>query len=159
MRTIVHGWWTKAMKDERFILMNALVAPQAVLNVLQAKRLLATGEAKNVSDAIKMSNISRSVFYKYKDNVFDYGGRNNGRIITLLATLRDEQGVLSKVIGELSKSGANILTLNQNTPIRGTALVSISVRTENINVDEDAMIKSVEELDGVKSIVLIDNEI
>ena len=36
----------------------------------EAKRLLAVGRAKNLSEAAKLAGISRSALYKYKDHVF-----------------------------------------------------------------------------------------
>ena len=104
-----------------------------------------------------MTEISRSVYYKYKDYVFDYGQRPSDKIITLLVTLKDEPGVLSQVIAQLYRAGANIITLNQSNPIGKTALVNISIRTDNLNTDNDSMIKSIEKLEGVKSIISIDS--
>lgn len=146
------------MNKNDYILVRTDVAPGVMLSVLEAKRLLTAGEAKSISEAIKVVGISRSVFYKYKDCVYAYGQRASGRIITLLITLKDQPGVLSSVIGKLYQSGANILTLNQNMPIGGTALVNISARTDHLMVEENDLLRSIEDLEGVQSIVSIANE-
>ncbi|MDL2254187.1 amino acid-binding protein, partial [Ruminococcaceae bacterium OttesenSCG-928-I18] len=76
------------MEGKRYLLVEASVVPQVFLRVLRAKELLASGEAKNVSRATQMADVSRSAFYKYKDSVFQaaYGSE----VVTLNARLLDE---------------------------------------------------------------------
>ena len=140
------------MQDHSFILADCSVVPEIFLRVLEAKRLLSTGEAKNASDAAQRAGISRSAFYKYKDAVYSYNQFSPERIITLFATLKDNPGVLSKVINELYKAGANILTVNQNIPIGNVALVSVSARVDSLKMSLDELLKLIKEIDGVETI-------
>lgn len=137
------------MSDSNMLLIHPDVLPEVYLRVVQAKRLLASGEAKSASDAARMSGISRSAFYKYKDAVFAYSERASGRIVTLHAVLRDLPGVLSTLIGELYRQGANILTVNQNIPVDGAALVSLSIRTDHLEGDIADLIRSLRQVDGI----------
>lgn len=146
------------MEKNQYILLSRDMAPAVMLSVLEVKRLLTTGEAESISQAIKQVGISRSVFYKYKDSVFEFGQKTTGRMVTLLVTLRDRPGVLSQVISEIYRLGGNILTLNQNMPMGDVALVNISVRTDHLTVEEDLFLKSIRRLEGVKNIVSFDNE-
>ena len=115
----------------KFMLVETKVLPEVFLRVMDAKMLLAQGKAKNASQAAQMAGVSRSAFYKYKDSLYLYDERMSENITTLHLTLEDRPGVLSLVLGELYRAGANIITVNQNIPVDGVALVSISIRTNS----------------------------
>lgn len=140
------------MSESKFLLVKADMLPEVYLKVLKAKQLISSGRAKNASEAAKMSGISRSTFYKYKDSVFSYREKSSDRVITIHAVLKDRPGVLSAVMSKLYKSGANILTINQNIPIDNLASVSISIRTELLKTDVEELINSIRLTDGVESI-------
>ena len=69
--------------EEKFLLVDEKVVPDIFKKVLEAKKYIATGKAKNSSEAVKLANISRSAFYKYKDHVMEYNSRAANNIITL----------------------------------------------------------------------------
>jgi len=113
--------------EKRFLLVEAGVLPQVFLRVVEAKELLASGGAKNISEAAKQVGLSRSAFYKYKDSIFD---AQDGRdVLTVNATLRDETGALQNLLAGISAAGASIVTINQATPENGAAQVAVSIRT------------------------------
>lgn len=132
----------------RLLLVDASVLPDVFERVVEAKRLLAVGKVKNLSEAAKEAGISRSALYKYKDYVFMHNENIDERVITLNTNLVDRPGVLSGIINELSVIGANILTVNQNIPVDGVAPVSISARL-GLDIDVDRAMRRLEELDGV----------
>ncbi len=135
------------MENSKYLLVESCVLPEVFLKVCEAKSLLAKGIVKNASEAAKAVNISRSVFYKYKNSVFVYDKSVSDNISSLYLTLVDKAGVLSSVISALYESGANILTINQNIPVDSVAPVTISVKT-NLN-DEDELLKALKQIDGV----------
>lgn len=131
------------------ILVNAELLPEVLLKVLEAKRLLSQGKAKNSSEAARLAGISRSAFYKYKDGVTVYNDEQQKKIVTYYLTLMDRPGVLSNVLAELSRFGANVLTLNQNIPLDGAAPVTISFATGSLRVDEHTLRQELRSIDGV----------
>ena len=131
------------------ILVNAELLPEVLLKVLEAKRLLSQGKAKNSSEAARLAGISRSAFYKYKDGVAVYNDEQQSKIVTYYLTLMDRPGVLSTVLAELSRFGANVLTLNQNIPLDGAAPVTISFTTGGLRVDEHTLRQALRSIDGV----------
>lgn len=133
----------------KFLLVKAQVLPEVFLRVVQAKMLLAQGKAKSSSQAAQMAGISRSAFYKYKDSVYVYDERMNENIVTFYLTLEDRPGVLSSLLGELYKAGANIITVNQNIPADGVALVSISVRIGSTSLSRSEILELLGALDGI----------
>lgn len=140
------------MEEGQLVLIDSSVLPEVFLRTLEAKRLLTSGEAKNSSEAARMAGISRSAFYKYKDSVYRYSQEMPGQMITIVARLNDRPGVLSHLITELYRVGANILTVNQNIPVDGIALVSISVRIENITLELDELFHALRKIDGIETI-------
>ncbi len=144
-----------AESGARFLLVDAAVLPEVFVRVVDAKRLLATGRAASSAEAARLAGISRSAFYKYKDAVFPYDEEKAGRILTVHAVLRDQPGILSSVLTAFAEAGANILTVNQNIPAGGTASVSISARTDRLQLPVDGFIHALSALEGVERIVRI----
>lgn len=123
--------------DKRFLLVEARVLPQVFTRVLEAKQLLASGRARNISEAAKAVGLSRSAFYKYKDSIFD--AQDSREILTVNATLRDETGALQSLLAGISAAGASVVTINQATPENGAAQVAVSIRTEGLRYSLEEM--------------------
>lgn len=131
------------------ILVNAELLPEVLIKVIEAKRLLSQGKAKNSSEAARLAGISRSAFYKYKDGVSVYNDDRQSKIVTYSLTLMDNPGVLSNVLSELSRYGANVLTINQNIPMDGAAPVTISFTTGRLLIDEHDLRLALRAINGV----------
>jgi chorismate mutase len=140
-----------------FYLVEADVLPEVFQRVVQAKRLLAQGKAPNLSKAAELAGISRSAMYKYKDAVFPYLGASTRQIATFYTSLADEPGVLSAFLAELHRSGANVLTINQNIPVDGVAPVSVSIRTDKMLTEPEALVEALASLYGVVEVKLLEN--
>ncbi len=124
------------MADSRqFALVDLQALPEAFVKVLNAKLLLAKGEAKSSADACRMAGVSRGAYYKYKDSVFWQDAGEGARTQTLYLRLTDQPGVLSAVLSELYHNKANILTVNQNIPVDLVATVTISFRASQSPAD------------------------
>ncbi len=136
--------------EKKFLIVDQAVLPEVFSKVLRAKELLASGAAKNVSAAAKMVDLSRSAFYKYKDSVFDF--ENTKSIVTVKAVLLDETGALQALLSELSASGASIVTINQSAPENGTAVVSVTLRTDSMPQPIDDVLLSIQ---GQRTVVSI----
>lgn len=124
--------------DKRFLLVEARVLPQVFTRVLEAKQLLASGRARNISEAAKAVGLSRSAFYKYKDSIFD--AQDSREILTVNATLRDETGALQSLLAGISAAGASVVTINQATPENGAAQVAVSIRTGTMQMSVEEML-------------------
>lgn len=55
--------------------------PEVLLKVVEAKRLLESEKAMTVQEASDRVGISRSSFYKYKDDIFPFHDNAKGRTI------------------------------------------------------------------------------
>lgn len=139
-------------EQPRSLIVSADVLPDVFLKVIEAKRLISKTQAKNSSDACRMVGISRSAYYKYKDNVQVYEDKSNGQLSTLYMKLSDEPGVLSRVLQKLYEMGANILTVNQNIPVDTVAVVTISIRVNRDELDPEEILKTLATIYGVVSV-------
>ncbi len=135
-------------KPEYYIV-EASALPEIFLKVAEAKRLLSTGEATTVNEATRMTDISRSAFYKYRDSVLPFQNMMTGRIITFQLLLHDEAGQLSNILGIFADKKANIITINSIVPTNGTAVVTISAETMDLNVQLEDLLRELRECPGV----------
>lgn len=139
------------MAESKLLLVDTAVLPEVYGKVVEAKRLLAVGRVKNLSEAAKKAGISRSALYKYKDYVFMYNAGLEQNVVTLSATLEDRPGVLSGLINAVTRAGANILTVNQNIPSDGVAPVSVSAQLEG-GVQPEDLLRQLRLIEGVVEI-------
>ena len=142
------------MSKKTFYIVDADALPEVYKKVVTAKEMVDNGTAKNISMAIKMCDLSRSAFYKYKDSVFKAKSQDPEKG-ELQAVLVDRAGVLSAVSNVLFQSGANIITVNQTEPTSGLATVSVVIGTEGLKISLDALVKRIEDLDEVISVKII----
>ena len=133
----------------KYYIVEASALPDVFLKVAEAKRLIATGQASTVNEATKMTGISRSAFYKYRDAVQPFQKMNVSRVITFQFMLHDEPGVLSAILAVYAQQRANILTINSITPSNGCALVTISAETTDMAVSLDELLKILSQTNGV----------
>lgn len=133
----------------KYYIVEASALPEVFLKVAEAKRLLSTGEAATVNEATKMTDISRSAFYKYRDSVLPFQNMMTGRIITMQLLLHDQPGLLSEILGVLAATKANIITINSIMPTNGTAVVTISAETNELTVSIEELLSTLGEMDGV----------
>ncbi len=145
------------MFSESYLIIEKSALPDTYEKVLQATMLLENGEAKNASEAVKIVGISRSVYYKYKDSVYSYKKKETSGILTVQVVLLDKPGVLVNLLSAFYEVGANILTVNQNIPIRGKAFVSLSARISDITVELDELLSRIKALNGVVKIDSLSN--
>lgn len=133
----------------QYYIVEASALPEVFVKVAEAKRLLSTGEASTVNEATRMTDISRSAFYKYRDAVLPFQNMMSGRIITFQMLLNDKPGLLSTILGVFAEKQANIMTINSIVPTNGTAVVTISAETMDLTVTLEELLMTVNEIPGV----------
>lgn len=133
----------------QYYIVEASALPEVFLKVAETKRLLSTGEATTVNEATRMTEISRSAFYKYRDAVMPFQNMMTGRIVTYQLLLHDEPGLLSEILLIFADAGANISTINSIVPTNGTAVVTISAETIDLKIPLEELIAKLNALEGV----------
>lgn len=142
----------------KYYVVRRKAVPEVLLKVVEVKRLLESEKVATVQEAVDAVGISRSSFYKYKDDIFQFHDNSQGTTITLTFDMDDEPGLLSDVLKIIAEYHANILTIHQSIPINGIASLSISVQILQTTGDISGMIDQMEEQKGVHHVKILAKE-
>ncbi len=143
---------------ENYLIVHKSILPDKYEKVLETRRLLESGQEKEVSQAVKRVGISRSTYYKYRDYIFEPSERSGSRTAVLEMLLIHTAGQLSAVLSVLSDAGANVLTITQSLPIHGKASVTVSVDISGMSGSVAALMDDIAALPGVSGSRLVDLE-
>lgn len=132
-----------------FFVLKEKAVPEILLKVVEAKRLLDSGKMTSVQDATEAVGISRSSFYKYKDDIFPFHENEKGKTVTMVIQLDDEPGILSLVLKTIADFHANVLTIHQSIPVNGIASLSLSIDVFPATGDVEVMKDSIESIQGI----------
>ena len=130
-------------KKKHYVVTGKAV-PEVLLKVVEAKKLLDAEKVLTVQEATDQVGISRSSFYKYKDDIFPFHENAKGRTITMMMQMDDEPGALSEVLGKVAEYNANILTIHQSVPINGIASLTMSIEVLPTTKDLSEMMEQME---------------
>ena len=142
----------------KFYMVKKKALPEILLKVAEANVLLNRGKAKTIKEAIDAVGISRSSYYKYKDDIFPFHDNSKGRTITMVIQLDDEPGLLSLVLKTVAEYRANILTIHQSIPVNGIASLTLSVDVLPQTGDISEMTGVIEETPGIHYVKILARE-
>ena len=145
-------------KKSEYYVVKKKAVPEVLLKVVEAKKLLESGKAPTIQDAVEKVDISRSSFYKYKDDIFPFHDNSKGKSITFILQMDDEPGLLSMVLQTIAEYKGNVLTIHQTIPINGVASLSISVQVLSTTSDVSRMLDAMEEEKGVHNVKILARE-
>ena len=117
-----------------------------------------TNAVETIQEAVDQLGISRSSFYKYKDDIFPFHENVKGKTITFVLQMRDEPGLLSDVLKVVAQHNANILTIHQSIPINGMASTTISVDVLPTTGNVSEMMEIIENKKGVQHLKILGGE-
>ena len=139
----------KAAEKKKYYVVKERAVPEVLVKVVEAQRLLDTGKAATVQEATEQVGISRSSFYKYKDDIFPFHEEAKGKTLTFIIQMDDEPGLLSNVLQTIAYFHGNILTIHQSIPINGVATLTLSVRILPNEGDAQTMVEKIEDKEGI----------
>jgi chorismate mutase len=138
-----------------FFLIDKRALPDVYEKVVNAKKLLQEGKVKEITEATKIAGVSRSVYYKYKDLVFEFSESQKGRKATFNVMIIDGTGVLSNILNYISSINGSILTINQGIPLNGYAYISLTIDISDLNGDINTLVQELSKLDRVEKVDFI----
>ena len=145
-------------EKKKYFVVRERAVPEVLLKVLEAKKLLEDVYKRQVQEATDRVGISRSSFYKYKDDVFPFHDNAKGKTITFMIQMDDEPGLLSVVLQTIARFHGNILTIHQSIPINGVATLTLSVDILPGEGDAEAMVETIEQNEGIHYLKILGRE-
>ena len=145
-------------KRNDYYVVKKKAVPEVLLKVVEAKHLLDSEKVMTVQEAKERAGISRSSFYKYKDDIFPFHDHSRGRTFTVMIQLDDEPGLLSGLLNCVAQYQANILTIHQAIPVNGVASVTLSIENLNTTGDVSELIDALEKTQGVHYLKILSRE-
>lgn len=142
----------------KYFVVKQKAIPEVLLKVVEAKRLLESEKVLTIQEAVDAVGISRSSFYKYKDDIFPFHDNSQGTTITLTFQMDDEPGILSDVLKIIAEYRANILTIHQSIPINGIASLTLSIQVLQTTGDISRMIELLEGQPSVHHVKILAKE-
>ena len=142
----------------KYFVVKQKAIPEVLLKVVEAKRLLESEKVLTIQEAVDAVGISRSSFYKYKDDIFPFHDNSQGTTITLTFQMDDEPGILSGVLKIIAEYRANILTIHQSIPINGIASLTLSIQVLQTTGDISRMIEQLEGQPSVHHVKILAKE-
>lgn len=147
------------MEDKsKYYVVKQKAVPEVLLKVVEAKKLLETERAMTIQEATDQVGISRSSFYKYKDDILPFYDNTKGKTVTLAVQMDDRQGLLSDLLHVVAVYRANILTIHQSIPVNGVATLTISVEVREDTGNVSSMLEEMESVDGVHYVKILSRE-
>lgn len=140
------------VSESEYYIVRRSSVPEVLRKVVEANKLLASGEVRTANEAAERVGISRSSYYKYKGEIEEFHDSTRGTTFTLLCEINDVTGLLSDILRIIAESRANILTIHQSVPLGGTASVSITVSVTEDTQNVSRMISRLESTQGVRKV-------
>lgn len=129
--------------------------PEVLQKVVETKWLLETNKFMTVQEAAGRVGLSRSSFYKYKDDIAPFEDNTKGKTVTLVTQMSDVQGLLSDLLHVVATYRANILTIHQTIPVNGMATVTLSVEVGEKTGNMTGMVNDIEQLPGIHDVRIL----
>ena len=144
-------------EDSKYYVVKQKALPEVLLKVAQVNKIIET-KRMSIAEATESVGISRSSFYKYKDDIFPFRDNVKGKTITFVLSMDDEPGILSVVLKTIAEYKANLLTIHQTIPVNGVASLTLSVDILPTTGDSAKMIEQIEQLSGVRYLKILSRE-
>ena len=148
----------RTSEKKKYYVVTERAVPEVLQKVVEAKKLLDSGRVLTVQEAAEQTGISRSSFYKYKDDIFPFHEQAKGKTITFIIQMDDEPGILSNVLKSVAEFHGNILTIHQSIPISGVATLTLSVDILPGAGDAEAMVENIEQTEGIHYLKILGRE-
>lgn len=148
----------KQVEKKKYYVVRERAVPEVLLKVVEAKRLLESKRVATVQEAAERTGISRSSFYKYKDDIFPFHETTKGKTVTMVIQMDDEPGLLSGVLKSIAEFHANILTIHQSIPVNGIATLTLSIDILPQTGDVTEMMEKIESVNGIQYVKILARE-
>lgn len=143
-------------EEKNFYLVDLKILPEAIKKTIRVKELLKKKEASSINEAVKMVDMSRSAYYKYKDHVASLEDQPKRELLLFTILADADTALINRIIKKISREGNEILSCNRSIAVGRRALLSVSVETSLDGSEQDEVAKAVRRMKGVRNVEVID---
>ncbi|AKC76023.1 ACT domain-containing protein [Staphylococcus sp. EG-SA-6] len=141
---------------KKFYLIREDVLPESVVKTLKIKDALKNNPELSIYEAVKLFDLSRSAFYKYRETIFPVDEKMlDHREFTLILYVNDIVGMLAQVLNTVSKLQLSVLTIHQSVPMEEKATITLSLSAKDTTISIDEIIKALRNIEHVSKVELI----
>lgn len=145
-------------EKKKYYVVRERAVPEVLLKVVQAQKLLDSRKGMTVQEATEQTGISRSSYYKYKDDIFPIHEKIQGKTITFVMEMEDKPGLLSNVLKVVAECKANVLSIHQSIPVNHIALITLSVLVLPITDDVTDLFEKIGNASGIHNLKIVSAE-
>ena len=146
------------MGSEEFYIVNRRALPEVLLKVVEVKHQLACDEALTVQQAVDAVGLSRSSYYKYKDDILPFHENSRGKTLNVMLQVDDQQGILSAILQRIAGCKANVLTIQQSIPTGGIASMALGVEILPETSPTEELLTGIRSVKGVHYLKILGSE-
>ena len=139
--------------NNEFIIIKRDKLPQGYNEVIEAKKLI-NNEGLSISEACKKVSISRSTFYKYVNDIFETS-EGIGKKGKLMIKTLNHKGILSSVLNIIANHDGNILTINQDLPIKDIAYINITIELDRLDIPFLDLVGEIKLINEIKNVDIL----
>lgn len=141
---------------KKFYLIREDVLPESVVKTLKIKDALKNNPELSINEAVKLFDLSRSAFYKYRETIFPVDEKMlDHREFTLILYVNDIVGMLAQVLNTVSKLQLSVLTIHQSVPMEEKATITLSLSAKDTTISINEIIKALRNIEHVSKVELI----
>lgn len=143
---------------EKYYVIKERAVPEVLLKVVEAKRLLEAGQVSSVQEAAEKVGISRSSFYKYKDDISIFHKKDSGKLTTVILQVDDGPGIFLGVLNAIAEYQINILNIHQGISINGVANLMLVLEAPADSEHIPRIVENISRRDGVHYVKILAKE-
>lgn len=140
--------------SRKFLLVDVNILPEDFKKVAKVKELLKNEKCSDIKEAIDKVGTNEELYNQYCDYIFELATETFGKEVVLSLILNHQAGVLSNLLVELANAKTSVLTISQEAPKEGEAIVSLKIDISELNIHLDDLLAQLKKLDGVKKVNL-----
>ena len=113
-------------ENNNYFIVKKKALPEVLLKVVEAKRLLEADKNMTKQEAMNRVGISRSSYYKYKDDIMPFRENLQGKTITFMIIMEDIPG-LRLFTGEMQSGTLSVCAAQTDCETLAARLASVGV--------------------------------
>ena len=139
--------------SHNFYLVREDILPEAIKKTIRVKEILKHHQSHTINEAVKMMDLSRSAYYKYKDHVAPAFETEKDKIVVLFLVMSDDFAVFNRVLRRIVKDRNEIISLNRGIPAEKLVAVTRTIKTEESLSYLQYLQETIKEMKGIQSLI------